>query len=247
MEAVREIAFRKSSYPVIIGVGVFCSAEQQKKLAAVFKSTLKEKLIEPQLDPFGPEDSPDRHKGRILLLHKNTTDEQLKQKDTLTASQSLVINAETIKSPLTAGGPNSGNMSPGAVAQEKSPVSLLGKLPSFSLSPTRSEDGAGTPRSLVTVNSNTQTALLTAEDVHPDLSKLFALSSRQVTDPQKLEGVELNNGAALAFTQDIMLAASTQGLKDLTVYNHTNLRQDYLYFHDIYQVIVLIYIFLYHL
>lgn len=181
-------------------------------------------MIDPQLDPFGPEDSPDRLKGRILLLHKNTTVEQLaKQEATAPAAQSLVINTEAIKSPLTAGDKVAGgNLSPSATVQGKSPVSLLGRLSSFSLSPTRSNDGNDTPRSFVTVSSNTQTALITQEEMSSDLFKLFALSSKHVGDKQKLENAELRDGTVLSFTEETMLTAGAS--KELTLYNHTNLR-----------------------
>ncbi|EDQ91840.1 uncharacterized protein MONBRDRAFT_23046 [Monosiga brevicollis MX1] len=72
VEAIRDSAFKRSEYPVILSLEDHCSLPQQAKIAQYFKDILGDLLLDRFLDLDSPSTvpSPEQLKRKILLKHK---------------------------------------------------------------------------------------------------------------------------------------------------------------------------------
>lgn len=72
VQAVRDHAFKRSPYPVILSLENHCGVEQQAKMAQHLRTILGDMLVSQPLDSKNPEElpSPEQLKGRVLVKGK---------------------------------------------------------------------------------------------------------------------------------------------------------------------------------
>ena len=78
LKTIRDHAFEKSSYPVILSVENHCSLDQQRKMAEAFTKILGDKLVKEQLNTDECMPSPKELEYKIIIKHKKLPDADLK-------------------------------------------------------------------------------------------------------------------------------------------------------------------------
>jgi Ca2+-binding EF-hand superfamily protein len=74
-DAINEVGFKKSPYPIVLSIENHCSLPQQEMLANIMKETFKESLLLPMVSAFNSLPSPDALKHKILVKGKRSHDD----------------------------------------------------------------------------------------------------------------------------------------------------------------------------
>ena len=79
--AIMEVGFKKSPYPIVLSIENHCSLPQQEMLATIMKDTFKESLQLPMASAHNTLPSPEALKNKILIKGKRSLDEDHDEED----------------------------------------------------------------------------------------------------------------------------------------------------------------------